>query len=215
MTEEIKAKRKRITPAEWATANALWESGQHTLGEISKQLDISKEHLSRQFKKNNVEKGAKVADITGRVEEEIINAAAAATKLRVTRIGETKEQHYVWADAVIKMMMMSVGKANKAGSPMAIVDADAKAGERVLSVLSKAQQIKWQCLGLDKEDFVGTDELPELPIKNLTEVEIEEIRNRATAISMGVNDGLGGMLAEEEENLIIEEGFNESDSAVE
>jgi len=214
MTVESKASKKRITPAQWTEANVLWESGESTLSDISKRLDITIPHLSREFKKNGIIKGSNAVDVTQAVEQEILSAAVESVKLRVKRIAETKEQHYVWTDVVTKMLMQSLAKARQENAPLAITEGDAKAADRVMSVLLKAQSAKWQCLGLDKEDFVGQDELPELPISNFTEEEILTIQNRAEIKSMGVDDGLGGTLAEIEENLIIEEGFDEDEDAV-
>lgn len=39
------------------------------------------------------------------------------------------------------------------------------------------------------------DDLPELPIVNLTEEELTSIRNKAESQSMGTSDGLGGTLS--------------------
>ena len=67
-----------------------------------------------------------------------------------------------------------------------------------------------QTLGVNQRQLhqSNTQDLPELPIVNLTEEEVEEIRNHAETLSTGISDGLGGTLGEE--NEIVTEGFTEA-----
>jgi len=62
-------------------------------------------------------------------------------------------------------------------------------------------------LGIDKaEDTI--EDLPELTIRVLTESEMEDIRARASSLSSGVDNDVGGTL-EDVDNDIITEGFEQ------
>ncbi len=54
-----------------------------------------------------------------------------------------------------------------------------------------------------------TENLPELTIVDLTGQQIQEIRDKAAAISAGVGNGLGGVLSDADENDTIIEGADE------
>lgn len=55
----------------------------------------------------------------------------------------------------------------------------------------------------------STDNLPELVINNLTEEEMEKIREKSESLAAGIDDGMGGIL---DENDVVEEGFDEPET---
>lgn len=213
MSKEKKTKtsRKRMTPAEWGEAVALWESGEFTLQQISKKLSITKSHLSRKFKKEGVKKGDMFEETKAAVEEETKSVSAEHALLLAKRVTETKEEHYQWSVAIGKMAMQVVAKARNDGHAISTASEDLKALNHLINIEQKVRSERYACLGLDKEDFVDGDDLPDLPIQDLTGEEIEEIRNKATQSTMGIDDGMGGILSVEE-NEIVEEGFDEKEN---
>ncbi|MBT3031444.1 MAG: hypothetical protein N0E58_19875 [Candidatus Thiodiazotropha endolucinida] len=59
----------------------------------------------------------------------------------------------------------------------------------------------------------SSETLPQLTIVDMTSDEIEQIRNEAYARSMGLDDGMGGTLTDEDDNEIITEGMDEEPEA--
>ncbi len=51
MTVEKDESKTRLTPAEWAEAEAKWTSGEYTLSKLEEEYGIRRETLSRHFKK--------------------------------------------------------------------------------------------------------------------------------------------------------------------
>ena len=80
-----------------------------------------------------------------------------------------------------------------------------------MNVLTKARMERYAVLGLDKDDYVDEDGLPELVISELTAAQIEELRNRdeegleaGTAV---ISETLQEEIEDEdEEDGIVEEG---------
>lgn len=50
MTVEKDEVKTRLTPAEWAEAEAKWTSGEYTLSKLEEEYGIRRETLSRHFK---------------------------------------------------------------------------------------------------------------------------------------------------------------------
>jgi len=201
-----KSSRRQMNPAEFAEASALWKTGQHTLNEISQKLGFSKETLSRRFTKAGVIKGSSAGKIADEIEKEILSTSAQAAKVLSERVQETREEHYQWAHLAIKLSTQIMIEARKQNLPLASTIEEQKAIGLYMKNLEVAQKQRFTCLGLDKENYVDESELTELPITNLTAVEIDDIRGRAQELSLGVDDGLGGTL---DDNEVVEEGFDE------
>lgn len=205
MTKEVIKRKvvKRLKPAEWAEAKALWESGEFTLTQISEKIGSSREHLSRKFKSEGIEKGSKSKAIEAEVESSVIDEITSGAKLLPQRVAETKERHYKYSVALSKMSMQTLVAAVKEGKTAASVGDDIKAINNLVQLQGRVMEQIYKILGIDEDGFIDEEGLPELPITVLTEVQMNTIRSRATAQISGTGDGLGGIL---EENDIIDEG---------
>lgn len=73
MTVEKDESKTRLTPAEWAEAEAKWTSGEYTLSKLEEEYGIRRETLSRHFKKRGLEKGA---DSVGKMVRESLKSDA-------------------------------------------------------------------------------------------------------------------------------------------
>ncbi|NQZ53229.1 MAG: hypothetical protein HRT93_03135 [Piscirickettsiaceae bacterium] len=199
---------KRITPAQWAEAKALWESGEFTLSQIAEKIGSSREHLSRKFKADGILKGAKSESIVSGAEESIKDEVAKNAKILPMRVHESKERAFKTQENISKMMMMMAQKAIKDTGGVAAAEPDMKVLNLMAQIAGRTMDQAWKALGIDQEGFVDLDDLPELPIVLLTEKEMDDIRNKASAQTMGVGDGLGGILEDGSQD-IVEEGFDE------
>ncbi|MEW8073345.1 MAG: helix-turn-helix domain-containing protein [Candidatus Thiodiazotropha endolucinida] len=72
-----------------------------------------------------------------------------------------------------------------------------------------------QSLGVTQREIhtASGEDLPILTIVDMTTDEMEQIRNEAKARSMGLDDGMGGVLADETDNEVITEGMDEPEAA--
>jgi isocitrate dehydrogenase kinase/phosphatase len=95
----------------------------------------------------------------------------------------------------------------------------AEAGQTMRALSSAATGLKLtgdalrQSLGVTQRGLheSNTDDLPELIIQDMTGEDLHKIRSRAELLSLGIDDGLGGILPDE--NDIIVEGIDEPEAA--
>lgn len=203
-TSKESSSKSRITPAQWSEAKALWESGEFTLTQISEKVGVTREHLSRRFKKEGIEKGVKKIETTAAAAEAVESELSRLAKILPARIAETKEQHYQWASNIGKLAMQTVIIAQRDGRPLSSTGEDLKALDRLMAIEAKVMEQRYKALGIDREDYVDEESLPTLTIDILTEEEMTDIRSQARAQTLGVDDGLGGTLSDEDENDIVE-----------
>ena len=192
MTEEVKEKkagsRKKtvmLSPKRWAEARALWESGEVTLTMLSEKFDVTRATLQRHFTLRGCKKGSKSHEHEKKVAEEIAKNAVDDASVIAARIRETKEEHYKMASGLAKLTWNEVLQAKKAGSPIATAMNNLKALESAMNVLKKAREERFAVLGLDREDYVDQEGLPELVISELTADQIEVLRRKQASDDLG------------------------------
>lgn len=175
--EPPKAKR-RLTKAQWAQAEGLWASGSMALSDLAAKFAVSEQAVSKHMAANKVERGSKAAKVKERVEDQLAKLAGEEAALVAARIKETKEEHYKMASGLAKLIWSEILKAKQDGIPMAAITNNLKALDLALTGLSKARLERWVVLGLDKDNTLGDDGLPELLISELTADQIQELRDR-------------------------------------
>ena len=181
-----KKKHARLTPKQWAEAEALWESGEITYEGLAKRFGKDKRVFWEHFKRRGIVKGAKSAEHKARVAAEVTKAAQEEAALLAARIRETKEFHYNVNDKLSKLVWAEILQARQNNEPVATRFNNLKALELAVSTLKKLREDRFVLLGIDKEEHVDEDSLPTLIIEELTQEQIEELRNRD--FNPGVSD---------------------------
>lgn len=179
MTEETEPKKRkhiRLSPKQWAEAEALWESGEVTLADLIAKFGAHKSAFQKRFADRGIKKGAKSAEHAKKVAEEVTKAAVDDATVLAARIRETKEEHYKMAAGLAKLTWSEILAVKNAGSPMAVAMNNLKALDNAMNVLKKAREERYAVLGLDRDDHVDEDGLPELVISELTAEQIETLR---------------------------------------
>lgn len=201
----------RMTPRQWAEAEALWEAGEVTLDDLATRFDKDRSAFVRYFKKHGIVKGSRAAARKEEVKEAVAAAGIDEATVLANRIRETKEDHYKMSSALAKLVWAEVLTAKKDEKPFSAIKDNLKALDNAMNVLMKARMERFAILGLDKDDYVDEDSLPELVISELTAAQIEELRNRdeegleaGTAV---IPETLQEEIEDEdEEDGIVEEG---------
>lgn len=201
----------RMTPRQWAEAEALWEAGEVTLDDLATRFDKDRSAFVRYFKKHGIVKGSRAAARKEEVKEAVAAAGIDEATVLANRIRETKEDHYKMSSALAKLVWAEVLTAKKDEKPFSAIKDNLKALDNAMNVLMKARMERFAILGLDKDDYVDEDGLPELVISELTAAQIEELRNRdeegleaGTAV---IPENLQEEIEDEdEEDGIVEEG---------
>jgi hypothetical protein len=173
-----KTKHARLTPKQWAEAEALWESGEVTLADLAARFGKHRSAFSAHFDKKGIKRGAKKAEHAAAVKEAVTTAAIDDATILAARIKETKEEHYKMASGLAKLSWNEILLAKQDGRPVATALNNLKALDAAMTVLKKAREERWAVLGLDREDAMDEDGLPELIISELTAEQIEALRSR-------------------------------------
>ena len=210
-TATAKSTRKRLSPKQWAEAEALWESGEFTLEDLSRKFGIAPNSIYVHMKKVGAEKGAKAAKHKAKVAEEVTKAATEEATILAARIRETKEDHYKMASGIAKLTWAEVLTAKQNNVPIATIANNVKALDGAMTVLAKARIERFAVLGLDKDHDDDDDGLPELLISELTADQIEELRNRDFSEFVELPEELGpapseaGEAAAADDDGVVEE----------
>lgn len=172
------AKKRKLTPKQWAEIEALWTSGQVTYDDLAKKYGRAVSTFERHFKKHGVVRGAHAEATRRAVEEKLAAATVDEATVLAARIKETKEQHYTMSSNLAKLAWNELLQAKQKGEPMAVAVNNLKALDLAAGILKKTREERWAVLGLDRPDAVNPDELPELVVAELTDAQIQELRDR-------------------------------------
>lgn len=211
MSDDKKASekpRRRMTPAQWAEARAMWASGEFTAEQIAEKFGVARETLSRRFKKDGVKKGQSAID--KRVEAEIIEKATKNVDKWAERAEQARESFYKTYEMLHKMTVKTIGDAHR-GAGLFSAQPDLKALQMAASVMDRVRLNQWAVIGLDKES-ADEEEIPELLIRELTPDEVQRLKTMQNSvkdeeIEVGEADPyLEDLDDEDVDTLIVEEG---------
>lgn len=182
---------KKLSETEWLQIANLVEQGE-PVQKVAKIYGVHYSVVYRTLKKRGVRIGASTRDAA----EE---AARQDREKLVQRIKETKEQDYRYTSALQQMVVTTIVDARKEGRSPASVQDDVKTLKIALDAVAKGTDNKWRILGLDNENANADQELPELPIREMTDIEVEAIRNRQE-----MEDSIFELETEDSDELEIE-----------
>jgi hypothetical protein len=167
-----------LTDAEKAEIRELFELGHMGTVELSKKFDITRQALSRWFKREGITKGSRAHELAAAINKGVKSAvgsvAGAAVAASLERYSE-KRLEWIEETRVSAMKDLNLAKqiakkvvgealANKA--VIASVDDDLKAIHRFQKIVEQNADAKLRILRSD--DVVDPDDLPKLVIEDLT-----------------------------------------------
>ena len=192
--------RKHITPPQKRQALTLRAAG-YTITTISDKTNVSVSTLKRLFTEHKVKKGELKQSVINKATDELLHDASTVEEIKREiaslihdDLAQVKRLRLAMAEAV---EVLEAADTTEALQVMRAVSAGAVALKSTSETLRKS-------LGMDRDDDVSGD-LPELVISVLTEVEMSDIRiQAANNLSIGIDDGTGGILEDFEEEVIVE-----------
>jgi hypothetical protein len=188
--EEKDNTRTRLSPHDWAEIEELWESGAVTLQQLSERFLVSVSHLSRGLTRRGAAKGAKSKPLVDAAKERIHETLVDATSEKMKRVAETKNDHYKYAQTLSKLVFQLIAQKVQSRESISGAREDIKTIKDALTALSIGRDERFRVLGLDKDVDTG-DEVPALIVTEMTQDQIEAVKNRHDA-------ELGTDLSEEE-----------------
>lgn len=191
-----------LTPAEWAEAEALWESGEVTLDDLNKRFGIAATTISRHMTRKGIIKGANAHLHAMAIKEKVLEVALGDSTKLAAKIAEMNDRYVNWYEMLAKMSMSELAVAKKGGKKFETAAGNLKAIGQVLTNIKTCREESWKLYGIDKEKDDGSDNLPELPINDLTEQEIGVLRNAQIKASGGIVEEVQEELSAESYDII-------------
>lgn len=200
---------KHITPTQKTEALTL-RAGGNTITVISDKTGISVSTLKRLFREHRVSKGRLKKEAVQKATDALIHDANAIEEIKreiaaliVDDVAIAKRLRQTMVEATDHLIPTNTTEALQV---MRAISSGAVALKSTSETLRKS-------LGIDKDGDIN-DELPELLITVMTKEEIETVKESARNRLVGVDDGLGGMLEDEdeEENDVLVFGVDEEET---
>lgn len=195
---------KKLSPDQYARAKAMWASGRYKLQEIATSFDVSIQALQKRFRKDGVTKGmdndkhAKAVEQA--MEASIVNEAEKIAKI----ISEEKETTLRLSDQIRKRAAFEIAKVTRDQVPLAAAESGLKTLKLFQQIVDGAYGISSRVLGIERIDE-KSDEIPTLRIEEMTDADVQEIREVQRKQMQELIEGdLDDILGEEE--LEIEAG---------
>lgn len=209
----VRTKANYIPPNVWAEVAALYETGAVTQQQIAEQLGVHFAYVSRKFKKLGVGRPDELKGVQQEaVKEQVAKVQEAALERAEelgSRAGRTVEFYIDANEKISRLALMTLARAQKEQRPLATATNDLKAIKLTMDILATGRTEAYTLLGLDKDDDKD-DNLPDLVIREMTEDEMDAVRNSKREEDVGVSLLEGGDVP----NLIADEGMDD-DIAIE
>ncbi len=191
---------RKLYPKDWLEIITLAKEGQ-PVAKIAKAFKVRKSTIYRGLKKRKIRLGAYVAAAEEVVENE-------ATRILIERIRNTKDRDYQFTEVIQRQIMKLLTEASASSTPFAQIADNLKALNIAMRTIRSGTENKWRILGLDRDNEDADRELPELPLRELTDEEIEAMRDRQILEDDLTDDELTALDGGED---IAEEGEDEEE----
>lgn len=186
MTTKEKTERTRLTPAERAEAAALFRSGTVTLEDLSKKFKKRPEAFSRLFKRMGIEKGSVAVEAAKKVEEAAEIHVVTDLQETLRKIKKTKDDHYKMAQGLAMIAWQEIARARTAGVALETLKDTMVTLKLAGDVIANSRKELFSVLNVEKHDQdADLDELPELTVRELTNNEIDQLKNQVRDDDMG------------------------------
>jgi hypothetical protein len=181
-TEDDKS--SRLTEAQWAEIIRFYELGKKRMVELSEEYGVSRQALSKRFKRDGVVFGSKTEEVaeavTAGVKAAVETAAGAAVAASLERyadqrmawIEETRLNGYKGLKQADMLAKKIVSDALKAGKPISAVDDDLKAVHRFQKILAENALTRLDVLDANK--VINEEDIPDIIFEDLTDDDIIE-----------------------------------------
>lgn len=190
---------KSLTVRQKAEAAALWRSGSVTLEDLSKKYGKRTETFSRLFKRMGIEKGSGAAAAVKKAEEAITARVVSDIEETFKRISTVKESHFRMSQALAVMAFKDIQQAKAAGLDIGklrdVMSVYKMAGE----IVGNSRKELYEILDVAKHDKEKEDDdLPDLTVRELTQGEVDQLRDTVPEDLDGADLGEGMLDLDEE-----------------
>ena len=196
----MSTKSVRLNAGQWLELSSLAAEG-WSVSRLARHFRVHTSVVYRGLKKRGITIGS--ASVNANAENQKRQREELVRKIR-----ETKDNDYKYTEFLQKKVMKIIVDAEAASRPISVVMDDVKTLKVAMEVIRGGTENKWRILGLDKVAGEDGKEPEELPIREMTDMEVEALRDRQ-AMEDGVWDSVEGEGAEGDEETNLEEEVND------
>jgi len=164
------ARTRKLFPKEWLEIVNLAQSGVK-VADVAKTYSVDDSVIYRGLKK----RGVNVTAVASRLAMEEADKHKAEL---LRKIRETKDKDYRFTEFLQQQIISTIVDAQKKAIGIGTRLDDIKALKIAMDGVKNGTENKWRILGLDRENADSDAALPELPIRDLTDEEVNVMRNR-------------------------------------
>lgn len=166
----VNPKTRHIYGREWIEICNMVKEGV-PVHKIAKSYGVAPSSIYRGIKKRNVQVG-----VYAKSSDEI--EGDKTRKELVERIRKTKDDDFKFTTLFQQEIVKIKLKADRDGKSLGHFEKDIKACKLAIDAIKAGTDNKWRILGLDQDNQDADKQLPELPIRQMTDAEVTAIRDR-------------------------------------
>lgn len=164
--------------AQKAEAVALWRSGEVTLDDLAARYKKRPETFSRMFKDMGITKGEAAREHQAKVAAVVETQLLKDAEVLAARIAKLKEQAFLRADGLAKLIWNEIVKAQQANKGFESIRGSMQALNLAAATLGKIREEQYLILQVEKHDLEDEDDtLPDLTVRELTLDEIAQLND--------------------------------------
>jgi hypothetical protein len=187
---------KGLTVTQKAEAVAMWRAGECTLEDLAKKFKKRPETFSRLFKKVGAKKGEAAAEIAKKMAEKAEARALSSVEEHLAKIAATKDEYFKMSSGIAKLAWAEIVRARQAGLDLAGLKETMQTLKLAGEIIGTSRKELYDLLSVEEADKnKDMEELPELTVRELTQGEVNELRDQSDD-SLAL-DADPGMLDEE------------------
>lgn len=191
---------KSLTVTQKAEAAALWRSGAITLDGLAAKYKKRPETFSRLFARMGIEKGSSAEVAMKRAEEAIAARSVSDLEETLKRIAGVKDAHFKMSQAIAVMAFRELQQTKTAGLDISKLKDTMAVYKTVGEIIGNSRRELFDILDVEKHDKdKELDDLPDLTVRELTNVELEQLRDTPGDDIDGSSMGEGMLDLEDEE----------------
>ena len=176
-TANAKQRKPNLKPSQLAEMEALWESGEMTLKELSERFGRDTSAISRHMTLNNVIQGSRAEEYGRMIREKIATELAGDAGENARKIKKMKDEYIGYNEALNKLVGNELQTARSKGLPLQSVYPNLKAIKEAASIFAMTRTENWALLNVIDFEHKHVDaDIPELLISELTGADIEKMR---------------------------------------
>lgn len=163
--------KSHMTKAQRAECTMAWRLGTASPKDLAKRFNVTERAIYAYFKARNIKHG----DLANRQVKAAEEVATVDPKIQAQRVKDTKDETYKLLTWIRKLIQNELVKTTQAGKSIGSVLNEIRTLKEAAAAVKVTREEIYVLLGI-KEGDLGSEDLPELRIRGLSEDEILQLQ---------------------------------------